>query len=409
MFARKPPYNPRRVVLITTIPLTLATFFARQIEKLVEQGFDVHAVSSPPLPWEVTDKKLAAEMHQVQMTRRITPVADLLALLRIVEVLRLLQPAIVQTHTPKAGFLGMLAALVTGVPIRIYTINGIPAMTQTGWRRRVVMATHRIACELATEVFCVSHSLRAYTVAENACSPAKITTLGNGGSHGVDIRKFDPASQSPLIRTQTRQRYGIPEDALVIGFVGRIVRDKGIVELGGAWRLLRQEFPNLFLLLCGFYERADSLPAFLTELFHSDPRVRFTGGFVLDMPPIYSAIDVCVLPTYREGLPNVALEAGSMEIPVIATRIPGCIDVVSDAITGLLVTPGNSDELCSAIRILLQSPEMRRRMGRAARELVSSRFSEERVTDLLIEQYRTLLSTHGLQDRSAKSANVVWG
>jgi glycosyltransferase involved in cell wall biosynthesis len=267
-----------------------------------------------------------------------------------------------------------------------------------------VMVTHRMACEVATEVFCVSHSLRAYTVAEKVCSPAKITTLGNGGSHGVDIQKFDPASQSPSTRMQTRQRYGIPEGALVIGFVGRIVRDKGIVELGSAWRVLREEFPNLFLLFCGFYERTDALPASLIELFHSDPRVRFTGGFVVDMPPVYTAIDICVLPTYREGLPNVALEAGSMEIPVIATRVPGCIDVVSDGATGLLVSPGNSYELSSAIRILLQSPDIRRRMGRAAREFVCSRFSEERVTDLLIEQYQTLLSIHGLQNRGANVA-----
>jgi glycosyltransferase involved in cell wall biosynthesis len=166
------------------------------------------------------------------------------------------------------------------------------------------------------------------------------------------------------------------------------VNDKGIWELAAAWQRLRGDFPALHLLLCGDFEVEDPVPGEIRDGLLADARVHFTHGFVRDLAPVYAAIDVCVLPSFREGLPTVALECGAMEVPIVATRIPGCVDAVADGITGLLVEARDAGALAGAAARLLGSRELRRRMGKAARAFVAARFSERRVFELLVREYR---------------------
>jgi len=381
-----------RVVFMTTSPKAVRAFFQAQIRFLASAGFEMHVITSPGGELDECRRNLGIPMHAVTMHRRITPSQDFAALVRLVRKLKQLRPEIVQTHTPKAGLLGMLAARLTGVPIRIYTINGLRFSTTSGLRRTILMAADKLGCALATDVFCVSDSLRQQAVSLGVCATGKITILGDGGSHGVDTAAFDPDLLGSRDRRDIRGLYGLPHDAVVLSYVGRLVRDKGIIELSAAWKVLREEFPTLHLLLCGSAEQEDALPPETLRDLRSDSRVRMAGEIRGNMAAIYAATDICVLPSYREGLPNMVLEAQAMRVPVVATRIPGTIDAVREGETGLLVAPRDPVALTEALRMLIPNDGLRYRMGAAGREFVSAHFEERQLSEVLAGEYRRLLT-----------------
>ncbi len=379
-----------RVVIMVTSPVALRAFFLNQIRFLELNGFEVHTLSSSGPELDQCRRRTRVPMHELPMNRHISPLADLRSLWQLFWLLRRLRPSILHTHTPKAGLLGMLAARAVRAPVRLYTINGLVLLSRTGWQRWLLICCERLACALATEVLCVSHSVRQVVIDEGICAPGKVRTLGDGGSHGVDLRRF--SISSPSVRERFRAACGIPNDAPVLAYVGRIVRDKGVVELACAWRQLRQEFASLWLLLCGPREVHDPVPAHVLDELANDSRVCFIDVTPENMPEVYSGVDVVVLPTYREGLPNVALECGAIRIPIVGTRVPGCIDAIQDGVTGLLVEPRNPEQLTAALRRLLKDPSLRQSLGDAAAKFVEAHFDEKHVSKLLLEEYRRLLT-----------------
>jgi glycosyltransferase involved in cell wall biosynthesis len=387
------PAIRNRIVFITTVPETVSAFLANQIRGLLKEGFEVHTISSPPREELRGKLELCGINHELAMRRTMSPLHDLPAVVRLYRLLRALRPQIVHTHTPKAGLLGMIAARLVGVPVRIYTINGLPILTQPLWARVVLAVSEHLTCTLATEVLCVSRSVRRFVIASGFCRRAKCRTLGDGGSHGVDLDKFNPSTADPRDRSRIREQYGIPENAVVLGYIGRIVPDKGVAELSVTWNILREQFPELRLLLCGYSERDHPLLPGMIEAFRSDPRVHFTAGLVTNMPAIYAAIDICVLPSYREGLSNVALECGAMEVPIVATRVQGCVDAIQNGVTGLLVAPRDPEALAQALRRLIANPDLRKSMGVSARKFIGRRFSEARISRLLLEEYAKLVNS----------------
>jgi glycosyltransferase involved in cell wall biosynthesis len=285
----------------------------------------------------------------------------------------------------------MIASYLAGVNVRIYTINGLVWITRNNWTRRLLKATESLACILATDVLAVSESLRQVVIAEKICAAPRIRVLGHGASHGVDLERFNPDSVGTS-RTETRTHLHIPANALVLIFVGRLVREKGIEELAEAWMNVRGEFPKMHLLICGDVEDRDPVkPEVLADLRRCS-RVHFTRSAPTEIQRYYAAGDICVLPTWREGLPNVALEAAAMELPVIATRVTGCVDVVQDGLTGLLVESRDPIALAAAIRTLMQDARARHRLGKNAREFVKRYFSERDVSSLVATEYRRLLA-----------------
>jgi glycosyltransferase involved in cell wall biosynthesis len=379
-----------RVLHVTTVPMTL-NFLAGHVKHARERGFDVHALSSPGEPLEAFGKRTQAEVHAVAMPRRITPMGDLAALWRIVRVMRRIRPTIVDGHTPKGGLLAMMAAALCRVPVRIYHMHGLPLMTATGMKARILRWTERTACRLAHQVYCVSHSVREVAIAEGLCPAEKIRVIGQGSIDGVDFAgRFNPEGLPAGKREETRGRYLIPADALVLGFVGRIVRDKGMIELVQAWKTLREEFPSLHLLMAGPFESQDPVPPEVEAVLRGDERIHLAGD-VSDVPNLYAAFDLLVLPTYREGLPTVLLEAAAMELPVVATRIPGCVDAVCDGATGILTPVRDADALAVALRTYLRDADLRRRHGKNGREHVMSDFDPEALREGLFQEYLRLL------------------
>ena len=317
------------IVQVATVGCSLRNFLKGHVALLRQEGFEVHGISSPDedLARFATDEGVA--VHGIEMPRRITPLRDALALMRMVRKLRQIRPVLVHAHTPKGGLLGMLGAALTCVPVRVYTVHGLPMATAKGFKRRLLKWTETISCWCAHQVLTVSHSVRDEVIREGLCPPEKIRVLGQGSVNGVDAGiAFDPKLHVAQ-RHVVRQRHEIPDDALVVGFVGPVVRDKGMAELAAAWRTLREQFPSLHLVLVGPFEPQDPIPADVEALFRTDPRIHCVGR-VQQTAPYYAAMDVCTLPSHREGLGLVLLEAAAMEVPAVATEIPGCVERSSE-------------------------------------------------------------------------------
>ena len=386
--------NNIKLLHITTVPQSLA-FLHGQIGYMKARDMDVQALASPGELLASFAQREQIKVHPIEMPRRITPLQDIIAIIRLLLVLWRVGPHIVHAHTPKGGLLGMIAAWLARVPIRIYQIHGLPLMTATGHKRILLRWSERVACFCAHQVLCVSHSIRAVVVAEGFCPAEKIKVLHNGTINGIDAKgRFDPGTISPEVRQATRTKYGISTHALVVGFVGRIVRDKGLIELVDAWKVLCEEFPTLHLLIAGPFEPQDPIPRQTEHILRHTPRIHLAGQ-VDDIAPLYASMDVLAFPTYREGFGLAALEASAMNVPVVATRIPGCVEAVQEGVTGKLVPPRDTDALIDALRAYLMSPRMRHRHGTAGRERVLRCFQQEAIWAAMYQEYARLLSNHG--------------
>lgn len=400
-------YRSLRLVHIMTVPLSL-DFVRGQVGFMKEQGLEVFVITSPGEKLEAFCQRENVAGFAVNMSRRITPLQDLFAFFQLYRQIRCLHPTIVHCHTPKAGLLGMLAATLAGVPVRIYHIHGFPFMTATGWKRAFLKWSESISCALSHQVLCVSHSVREIALAEGICPPAKIKVLLEGSCNGVDaLCRFNPTRVGTAARSEIWRSLGIPPGASVIGFVGRLARDKGFVELTEAWKRLRVKFPDLHLMVVGPPDERDPIPIEVERFLRGDPRVHMTGA-VDDPAPMYAAMDVVVLPSYREGFGNTLLEAAAMQVPVVATRIPGCVDAVVDGVTGTLVPARDADLLADAISQYLRQPLLRVKVGKAARERVLRAFSQERMWEAVYAEYVRLLRDRvGLHRRTCRSGMLT--
>jgi glycosyltransferase involved in cell wall biosynthesis len=379
---------------MTTVPDTLL-FLRGQVQFMQTHGFDVHALSSPGELLSRFAADTALPVHALALSRAISPLQDLRALGALLRLFHHLQPTIVHAHTPKAGMLGMLAAQLSGVPVRLFHLHGLRYTTTQGPLRRLLQATERLSCQCAHRVLCVSPSVRETAVTDRIVTAEKSTVLLGGSINGIDAdATFNPALHSAAGRA-TRARFGIPPEAPVIGFVGRIVRDKGVGELAAAWVQVRHAVPHAHLLIVGPFEPQDPVAPEVEAALRSDPHVHLVGQD-WHTPPLYAAMDLLTLPTYREGFPVVPLEAAAMGLPVVATRVTGCIDAVVDGHTGTLIPPYDVPALAAALCRYLQEPERRHQHGAAARARVLADYRPESIWAATLAEYDRLLAARGL-------------
>ncbi len=383
-----------RLVHITTVPSSLE-FISGQIGYLKDRGFEVYAISSPGEALDEFGKREGIRVFGVRMERRITPMKDMIALIELVRKIREISPDIVVSHTPKAGLLGMIGACLAGVPARVYYMRGLPFTTKKGLRRSILRFTERISSLLAHRVLCVSHSVRRIAIEEGICSPSKSLVILNGSGNGVDATgKFSRKIVGEKQRMAARRASGIPAEDLVVGYVGRIARDKGLSELAEAWNGIKERFPKAHLLIVGPFDECDPLPISVESKLRAGPQVHLVG-YTSDVARFYAAMDIFVLPSYREGFANCLLEAAAMELPIVATAVPGCIDFVDDGITGTLVPPKDPRALRETVLSYLFDPDLRRRHGKAARERVLRDFAREPIWEAAYREYLRLLSERG--------------
>lgn len=392
-----------KLAMIIASPAALPVFFAEQTRFLRSNGWEVYALSSPSEELQEFGLLTGSDIVAIPMARRLSPLTDALSLFRIWRTLRKIRPDVVHAHMPKGGLLGMTAARLAGVPVRFFTIHGRVTDTALGWRLRLLRTVERLTCRLATQVLAVSNSLRQSLLLDGACKPSKLEVLGSGGCAGVDTTRFDP-DQNCSSRILVRFSYNIPQDAFLLCYAGRLAKEKGITELSAAWQELRNRHPHLRLLLCGPLDPEDPIPQEVFEYLEQDPRVCCWTGIVRDMPGIFAAADLCILPSYREGLGVVALEASAMGKPVVASRTGGLVDAVQDGVTGVLVEPKSAAALVEAIDRLVKDPETCRKLGEAGRAFVHERFEASEISNRLLDAYR--LAAHAAQVASSRGKRL---
>ena len=373
-----------------TVPISLA-FLKGQPRFMRDRGINTTVITSPGADLDAFAIDENARTVAIPMSREISLLADIVSLARLIRILIAIRPSIVQAQTPKAGLLGMIAAWITRRPVRIYGILGLRYHTTTGRHRTLLMFMERVACRLATSVICVSQSIREAAIEDRLAPAEKLVVIAGGSANGIDaVERFNPALVPDDARRSTRAAHGIPDDAVAIGFIGRIVRDKGIAELATAWTTIRDRHADVHLVLIGPEDAGDPVDAAIMNPLRSDARVHLVGR-IADPVRWYAAVNIVVLPSYREGFPSVPLEAAAMTIPVVATNIPGCVDAVRDGVTGILVPVRDAEALAVAIDRYLTDPDLRERHGAAGRQWVLDDFQQETVWNALYTEYRRLV------------------
>ena len=380
-----------RVVFVSADPMTPDRLQRGQLAWLRERGFDVVVIASPGLDLARVRKREGVTVVPLPIPRAVAPGADLVALARLARHLRRLRPDLVVAGTPKGGLLGTLAARLAGVPVVVYHLRGLRLDTAKGRMRLILRLTEVIASRSADRVQCNGDSLKAGWVALRMGPPEKCFIPASGSSNGVMAARF---AHDAGFRLDERERLGIPRDAPVVGFVGRLTKDKGIVELLAAFEQVSRKFATARLVIVGDWDETDPVPE-STRVLTRDPRVKITG-MLADPALMYSVFDLLAFPSHREGFPNVPLEAAAAGLPVVGARVTGTVDALVDGVTGTLHEPGDADGLAAAIVAYLRDPALRIAHGSAGRRRVVKEFRPEVVWQALGDEYARLLAEKGL-------------
>lgn len=374
-----------KVIRACTVPQSIG-FVVGMIPDLTKE-YEVGVLSSPGEEWAMLDKYGdAVKRLEVPMERHISPLRDLRSLWRLVRVFRRERPDMVHSMTPKAGMLCMLAAWITRVPVRVHMFTGLVFPTATGVKRRILMATDRLTCACATHVLPEGEGVKR-DLLDNGITRKPIKVLGYGNCRGIDLDRFDPTL--PEIQAEAA-KLRKPEVFTFIA-IGRLVGDKGINELVAAFSRLNRELPATRLILVGPQEKElDPLsPATLSEI-ESNPAIEAVGNQA-DVRPWLAAADCHVLASYREGFPNVVIEAGAMGLPQIVTDINGANEIIINGQNGTIIPPKDTEELYAAMHRIAGDSDLRRTQAANARALIASRYEQSYVRRCLYNFYREIL------------------
>ncbi|MDO8967654.1 glycosyltransferase family 4 protein [Algoriphagus sp.] len=337
-----------KLIRITTVPLSLKLLLAGQMSYMKTQGWEVIMVSADGREVAQAIKNEGVRHEVIPFTRRITPLDDLRCIWKLIQLFRREKPDIVHTHTPKAGLLGMIAANLAGVTIRIHTLAGIPAMAAEGRKKTLLESIEKWTYSNATEVWPNSVGLRKFVLQKELCSEYKLRIIGKGSSNGVDLEKFnrEVLKENHLVAATMRIMPG--EDDYIILSIGRLVKDKGIEELVAAFLNSKIVNKSKLVLLGAFEQDLDPLSPETVQTIQDHPRIIQIDWS--DHVAHYLALsDVLVHPSHREGFPNVILEAGAMEVPVICSDIIGNTDIIVQKKTGLIFPAKNAEVLKEAL------------------------------------------------------------
>lgn len=371
--------------IIRSVTVSQSTgFFKGLIPDMQDMGYEVVAVSSAgPELESVRDK--GARVVTVEMERHISPMKDLKALWRMIRVFRRERPMIVHSMTPKAGLISMLAARITGVPVRVHTFTGLVFPTSKGIKRRILMATDGLTCACASHVIPEGEGVKK-DLLDNGITRKPIRVLGYGNCRGIDLDRFNPENPEVIDEARVIRKDGM----FTFVFVGRIVGDKGVNELAHAFARLYEENSNVRLILVGPYEKdLDPISSDADRIIRTCQGIE-TVGEQADVRKWLLASDAFVFPSYREGFPNVVIEAGAMGLPSIVTDINGSREIIINDRNGIVIPPRDAEALYGAMKYFIDNREKVRELAGKARQLVASRYEQKYVRQCLIDFYKEI-------------------
>jgi glycosyltransferase involved in cell wall biosynthesis len=369
----------KKIIRITTAAMSLDKLLNGQL-RMLNDRYEVIGVASPGPEIDLVKKREEIRVIPLSMQRHISPIQDLKSLFELIRLIRREKPWMVHSITPKAGLLSMIAAMVCRVPVRVHTFTGLVWPSRHGIMRRILMFTDWITCVCATDIIPEGQGVRR-DMMRGKITHKKLRVIGFGNVNGVDLNYFQPASDEKETCS--------PHRTFTFLYVGRIVGDKGINELVTAFCRIYEKQNNVRLLLVGSYEEnLDPVSRTTQQTIEQHPAIECTG-MQDDVRPYYAQSDVFVLPSYREGFPNVLLEAGAMSLPCIGTDINGSREIIINGLNGIIIPPHNGEALFQAMWHVLCHPEKVAQMKHVSRKLIATRFGRHYVWQKLLERYRS--------------------
>ena len=374
----------KKIIRTSTVSTSLNTFCRGTLRRLANT-YDVVAVSTPDDELREMAQREGIRVIGVPMRRPIAPLSDIVSLWRLIRVFRRERPTMVHSITPKAGLLSMIAAWICRVPVRLHTFTGLVFPTATGLKQRILILTDRITCACATHIVPEGEGVKADLINYNI-TRKPLQVLGYGNIRGIDL---DHYRRSPEVMNQA-----LPlrkPNIFTFVFIGRVVRDKGIDELVEAFSLLHSEHPQTRLILVGRTEdNLDPVSPNTRSAIASHPAIEAVGS-QSDVRPWLAASDALVFPSYREGFPNVVIEAGALDLPSIVTDINGSREIIVHGQNGIIVPPRNAQALLQAMTQFVQNPQATQAMAQKARQMIASRFEKSFVQKCLFDYYNQIL------------------
>lgn len=381
----------KKIIRITTVPLSL-DIFCRGLLRELSREYEVVAVSSPEPELEAVAAREGVRTVGVPMRRRPAPLRDLVSLIRLYRLFRRERPDMVHSMTPKAGLLAMTAARMAGVPVRVHTFTGLVFPSASGWKRRLLLATDRMTAASATHVIPEGEGVKS-DLLRFGVTDKPLAVLGHGNVRGIDLERYDRTPEVLRAAERIRSGFGIPPEAFTFVFVGRFDPDKGFEELVWAFSHLLDSGKDIHLLLVGGVEKGCFPISVRTRmLIGGSPKIHCSDGWQADVRPWLAAADALVHPSYREGFPNVVIEAGAMGLPSVVTDINGSREIIKEGVNGLIVPAHDAAGLYKAMKRMTDDPELPGQLSSNARRLVAERYEQGFVRSCLKDYYRKILS-----------------
>lgn len=379
-----------KLIRITTVPLSLKLLLAGQMKYVKEQGWEVIMVSAEGRELDKVIKAEGVRHEVIPFTRKITPLQDLLCIWKLVQLFRKEKPDIVHTHTPKAGLLGMIAANLAGIKIRIHTLAGIPAMAAEGGKKSLLESAEKWTYSNATEVWPNSEGLRKFVTEQGLCPEHKLRIIHKGSSNGVDLEKFnrEALKENHLVAATMRIQPG-DEDFIILS-VGRLVKDKGIEELVSAFLNSKIVNRSKLVLLGAFEQDLNPLSPETMQLIRDHARI-VQIDWSDHVSHYFALADVLVHPSHREGFPNVLLEAGAMNVPVICSDIIGNTDLITQQKTGLIFPVKDAGVLKEALEFAFVKREKMAHYASNLNREVVEHFDRKMLHREIFNHYQRLL------------------
>ncbi len=369
MISNKKP----KILNVVSVFFSVPFFFGDQFKYFKEKGYEIHLICSPSKKLEKYANSQGVNFKEFVILRKFSVFQDIKTVFAIYKYIKQNNFDIVVGHTPKGALIAMLSSYLARTNSRIYFRHGLAYETATGIKRRILILIEKFTASLANKVVCVSPSVLNASNKNKLNDTNKNIILGKGTCNGIDINRFNK-----------REGNGLLKKIFTVGFVGRLVKDKGIIELIEAWKILLKSETNINLLLVGPFEERDALPPEIVEFILNEETITYTG-LVDDTVPYYSQMDAYILPSYREGFPTSVLEASAMELPIITTKVTGCINAIIPNKTGIY-TALNPTNIAQAIKYFIDNKELSKKYGENGRSFVVKNFKQDIVWQFIEEE-----------------------